>query len=69
MATMQKMGPSVLLNPKELYNLCIVIGLLPRPLDAAASNPSPVSHLFNMWFSLQYMCKIEKKIIMVIGIS
>ncbi|XP_048731593.2 protein ELYS-like [Ostrea edulis] len=40
MATMQKMGPSVLLNPKELYNLCVVVGLLPRPLDSAASNPS-----------------------------
>ncbi|XP_078336668.1 uncharacterized protein LOC111137601 isoform X2 [Crassostrea virginica] len=41
MATMQKMGPSVLLNPKELYNLCVVVGLLPRPLDTTTSNPSP----------------------------
>lgn len=45
MATMQKMGPSVLLNPKELYNLCVVVGLLPRPLDSAASNPSSVSFI------------------------
>ncbi|XP_062579828.1 protein ELYS-like isoform X2 [Saccostrea cucullata] len=42
MATMQKVGPSILLNPKELYNLCIVVGLLPRPLDSAASNPTLV---------------------------
>ncbi|OPL20436.1 hypothetical protein AM593_07039, partial [Mytilus galloprovincialis] len=40
LASMEKIGPSVLLNCKEQYNLCILMGLLPRPLDVSSHNPT-----------------------------
>ncbi|XP_071147698.1 protein ELYS-like isoform X2 [Mytilus edulis] len=40
LASMEKIGPSVLLNCKEQYNLCILMGLLPRPLDISSHNPT-----------------------------
>ncbi|KAK3099666.1 hypothetical protein FSP39_007744 [Pinctada imbricata] len=40
LATMQKIGPSMLLNPRELYNLCVYVGLLPRTLDSGSMAPS-----------------------------
>ncbi|XP_069118568.1 protein ELYS-like isoform X2 [Argopecten irradians] len=40
LANMNKMGPSILLNPKELYSLCVYMGLLPRPLDTSIHTPS-----------------------------
>ncbi|XP_052102837.1 protein ELYS-like isoform X2 [Mytilus californianus] len=40
LASIEKIGPSVLLNCKEQYNLCILMGLLPRPLDISSHNPT-----------------------------
>ncbi|XP_021372867.1 protein ELYS-like isoform X1 [Mizuhopecten yessoensis] len=42
LASMNKMGPSILLNPKELYGLSVYMGLLPRPLDSATHTPTPL---------------------------
>ncbi|XP_060062460.1 protein ELYS-like [Ylistrum balloti] len=42
LASMNKMGPSILLNPKELYGLSVYMGLLPRPLDSALHPPAAI---------------------------
>ncbi|XP_033763311.1 protein ELYS-like isoform X2 [Pecten maximus] len=51
LASMNKMGPSILLNPKELYSLSVYMGLLPRPLDATIHTPS-ASEMREMLLSL-----------------
>ncbi|KAH3824935.1 hypothetical protein DPMN_126795 [Dreissena polymorpha] len=36
----QRQGPSILVQPQELYSMCIHVGLLPRPVSVASVNPS-----------------------------
>ena len=43
LSNMEENGPMVLLQPQDLYSLCIYIGLLPRPMDVASTNPNLVS--------------------------
>ncbi|XP_052284768.1 protein ELYS-like isoform X2 [Dreissena polymorpha] len=38
--TMEEQGPSILVQPQELYSMCIHVGLLPRPVSVASVNPS-----------------------------
>ena len=46
LSTIEGTGPTVLLHPQDWYSLCISIGLLPRPMDIASTNPNLVSDRF-----------------------
>ncbi|XP_053388685.1 protein ELYS-like, partial [Mercenaria mercenaria] len=43
LASMETKGPSTLIQPLDLYNLCVHVGLLPRPVDIVSSNPNMVA--------------------------
>ncbi|XP_060555912.1 protein ELYS-like [Ruditapes philippinarum] len=42
LASMESKGPAILMQPLDLYNLCVHVGLLPRPVDIVSSNPNTV---------------------------
>lgn len=42
LSSIESQGPSVLVQPQDVYNLCIQVGLLPRPVDVASINPTVV---------------------------
>ena len=54
LASMESKGPAILIQPLDLYNLCIHVGLLPRPVDIVSSNPNMVSNNSGIIFGLFY---------------
>lgn len=42
LANMETKGPVALVQPNDLYNMCIHVGLLPRTVESSATNPNLV---------------------------
>ena len=45
LCSIEMQGPGILLQPQDLYSLCIQVGLLPRHINLAVTNSTQVNLL------------------------